>query len=66
MQRNNAGDDGGDYNHKPARGMTRNVVVARVRDQVVGDDVNRSVRHHRRRGSSGDHQRNKRSRSERH
>ena len=50
------GDHGGERGDQPARAVTGNVVVAGVRDQIVGNDVNRTVRHHGRGRGSGDHQ----------
>jgi hypothetical protein len=66
MQRQHTRDDGSNRTHETTRGVSRNVVVARVRDEIVGDDINRPVRYHGRGGRSGDHQRNERSKSDRH
>lgn len=60
VQRDRAGDHGGDRDDQATRVVTRNIVVARMRDQVVGNDVDRAVRHHGRRGGSGDDQRDER------
>jgi len=56
VQRDRTGDYGGDRDDQPARVVTGNIVVACVRDQIVGNDVNRAVRHHGRGGGSGDDQ----------
>ena len=66
VQRDDTGDNGGDRDDQPARVVIGNVVVARVRDQVVGDDVNRTVRHHGGGGGGGDHQCDERARNDGH
>jgi hypothetical protein len=66
VQSDRTGDHGGDRDDQPARIVTGNVVVARVRDKIVGNDVYRTVRHDGRGGSSSDHQCDKRARNDGH
>ncbi len=66
VQSDRTGDQRGDRDDQPARVVTGNVVVARVRDKIVGDDVNRTVRHDGRGGGSSDHQRDQRARNDGH
>jgi len=66
VQSERTGDHGGDRDDQSARVVTGNVVVARVRDKIVGNDVDRTVRHDGRGGGSGDHQCVKRARNDGH
>ena len=65
-QRDHTSEQRGERDDEPARVVTGHVVIARVRDQIVGNDVNRSVGHHSRGGGSGDHQRDERARDDGH
>ena len=65
-QRDRDGDQGDERDADPARVVAGNVVVARMCDQIVGDDVNRAVRQHRRGCGGGDDQCYERAKSGRH
>jgi len=65
-QRDHTGNHRGEHGDQSPRVVTGNVVVARMRDQIVGNDVNRTVRRHGRGGGSGDHQCDERPRNDGH
>jgi len=66
VQRDCAGDDGRERHDDAARVVDGDVVVARVRDQIVGNDVDRAVRRHGSGSSSSDDQCDERARGDGH
>ena len=60
VQRYRTRDYRGDHADEPARGVTGNVIVARMGNQIVGDNVDRRVRYEGRESGRGDHQRDER------
>lgn len=63
MQGDDTGKQRGDRNDQSARVVAGNVVVARMRDQKVSDNVDRPVRDHCRGRGRGDYQSEKRTRN---
>jgi hypothetical protein len=66
VQRDRAGNHGTERDDQAARVVTGNIVVARVRDEIIGNNVDRAVRQHGRRRGGGDHHCDQRARNHGH